>query len=128
MSFKPSPNPEEIDKLIKQKADELKELMDTSKPFLNPKLTIHDLAQEINIPSHQLSRVINTEFHCNFFEFINSYRIEEFKRNVLSPGIEKFTILALAFDCGFNSKSAFNRIFKEYTGITPGEFMKMHSR
>jgi AraC-like DNA-binding protein len=113
-------------RLFKQKAAELKQIMVTSKPFLNPKLTIHDLAQNVHIPPHQLSKIIYQEFHCNFFEFINSYRIQEFKQKAFSREFRNLTILAIALECGFNSKSSFNRIFKESTGITPGEFLKHH--
>ncbi len=112
--------------LFKQKANELKKVMITSKPFLNPTLTIHDLAQNIQIPSHQLSKIIYLEFHCNFFEFVNSYRIQEFKHKAHSREFRNLTILGIALECGFNSKSSFNRIFKESTGITPGDFLKHH--
>jgi AraC-like DNA-binding protein len=113
-------------RLFKQKAAELKQIMVTSKPFLNPKLTIHDLAQNVQIPPHQLSKIIYQEFHCNFFEFVNSYRIQEFKQKAFSSEFRNLTILAIALECGFNSKSSFNRIFKESTGITPGDFLKHH--
>jgi len=112
--------------LFKQKAAELKQVMLSSKPYMNPKLTIHDLAQSVQIPPHQLSKIIYFEFKCNFFEFINSYRIQEFKDKAFSREFRNLTILAIALECGFNSKSSFNRIFKESTGITPGEFLKHH--
>jgi len=115
-----------VQQLYRQKASELKQVMETSKPYLNPRLAIHDLASGINIPPYQLSKIINLEFHSNFFEFVNSYRIEEFKERISSGEHRNLTILAIAFECGFNSKSAFNRIFKESTGITPGDFIKHH--
>jgi AraC-like DNA-binding protein len=111
---------------FKQKAAELKQVMISSKPYLNPKLTIHDLAQSVQIPPHQLSKIIINEFKCNFFEFVNSYRIQEFKDKAFSKEFRNLTILAIALECGFNSKSSFNRIFKDSTGITPGDFLKHH--
>jgi len=111
-------------RLFEQKSMEIKEFMINSKPYLNPKLTIQDLARDIEVQPHQLSKIINKEFHSNFFEFVNSYRVEEFKKKVCSGEFENLTILGIALECGFNSKSSFNRVFKESTGITPGDFMK----
>ncbi|MDA3893715.1 MAG: helix-turn-helix domain-containing protein [Salinivirgaceae bacterium] len=105
-------------------ANDLKILMTKEKPFLDPTLTIHQLANQINLPSHQLSKVIHKGFQKNFFEFINEYRINYFKKLANAPKYKNFTILGIAFESGFNSKSAFNRIFKEQTGQTPGEFKK----
>lgn len=113
-------------KKYKQEAAQLREVMLNKKPYIEPSLTIYDLAQMIDIPPHQLSKVINTEFHCNFFEFVNSYRIEEFRQKVFSGEFKNLTILGIALECGFNSKSSFNRIFKESTGLTPGDFIKHH--
>ena len=116
----------ETQKIYKEKATELNRLMKESKPYLNPKLTIHDLAQSLSIPPHQLSKIINKEFHSSFFKFVNAYRIDEFKQLAFSKEYKNLTILGIALECGFNSKSAFNRIFKETTGITPGDFIKHH--
>lgn len=116
------------EKHFKKEALLLRELMKNEKPYLEPSLTIHDLSSSMKMPAHQLSKVINKEFHCNFFEFINQYRIEDFKERAFSPGYKNMTILAIAFDCGFNSKSAFNRIFKDLTGLTPGDYIKNHKQ
>ncbi len=115
-----------IPKNVKGKAQELKQLMERRQPYLNPTITIFELAKLINMQPHQLSKLINKEFSCNFFEYINSYRIESFKKCMLENKFKDFTLLGVAFECGFNSKSAFNRIFKEQTGLTPGEFKKQH--
>ncbi len=63
----------------------------------------------------------------NFYSYINAFRVEEFKERVVSQKYTHLTILAIALDCGFNSKSTFNRIFKQATGITPNEFVKSHT-
>ncbi len=113
-----------IQKKFNGKAAELKELMENKKPYLNPTLTIYELARLIDMQPHLLSKLINKEFNCNFFEFINKYRIESFKNDLISDKYKEFTLLGVALECGFNSKSSFNRIFKEQTGITPGEYKK----
>ena len=122
------PKNQQNEKHFKQEALQLKELMKTEKSYLEPSLTIHDLAAKMDMPAHLLSKVINKEFHCNFFEFVNKYRIEDFKQRAFSTKYKNLTILAIALDCGFNSKSAFNRIFKDVTGLTPGSYIKSHKQ
>jgi AraC-like DNA-binding protein len=107
-----------------EKVSELKRVMDRNKPYLNPALTIYELAKLVDIQPHQLSKLISHEFKCNFFEFINQYRIDIFKKYIFDSKYKDYTLLAVALECGFNSKSAFNRIFKEQTGQTPTEFKK----
>jgi len=109
-----------------EEANKIKVFMEKEKPYLNPALTIHDLSEKIELPVYQLSKTINKAFHKNFFEFVNSYRIDEFKTKVCLKEFKNYTILGIALECGFNSKSAFNRIFKEQTGFTPGEFRKIN--
>lgn len=98
--------------------------MDAEKPYRNPELTIQDLADKINIQKHHLTFIINTGLHKNFFNFVNEYRVEEFKQRVANPNFNHLTLLAIAFDSGFNSKSSFNNIFKNITGQTPSEYKK----
>jgi AraC-like DNA-binding protein len=62
----------------------------------------------------------------NFYDYINTLRIEEFKRLISIPDNQKFTFMALAYDCGFNSKSAFNRFFKKSTGLSPSAYIRKH--
>jgi AraC-like DNA-binding protein len=103
-------------------AERLADHMKASKPHLNPDLSLALLAKEIGISSHYLSQVINERFNMSFFDFINKYRVEEFKERVADPKNRNFSILGIALDCGFNSKSAFNRIFKQTTGLTPTQY------
>jgi len=98
--------------------------METNKPYLNSQLSISDLAKQLKIPSNHLSQIINEQIGKNFFEFINSYRVEEVKLQISGNKEKRFTLLAIAFDSGFNSKSSFNSIFKKQTGLTPKEYMK----
>jgi AraC-like DNA-binding protein len=108
----------------KQHAEKLKEHMRTEKSFLNPELSLARLSDELNISSHYLSQVINEQFALNFFDFVNRYRVEEFKEKIKDPAFRNYSLLGIAFECGFNSKSAFNRIFKQSTGLTPSQYKK----
>jgi len=112
--------------LTDEKADEyaekLSSYMESAKPYLNPNLTLPQLASEIDISSHYLSQIINDKFQVNFFDFVNKYRVEEVKMKLKDPRSENFSLLGIALDCGFNSKSAFNRIFKKFTNQTPSQY------
>jgi AraC-like DNA-binding protein len=98
--------------------------MAKEKPFLDPALAIDDLATQLGVKRHHLSQVINQEFGQNFFEFVNTYRVAEFKEQVKNGEAGALSILGLAFDCGFNSKATFNQVFKKQEGITPSAFLK----
>lgn len=102
----------------------LRQYMLQEKPYLEPKITIAELSHRTQIPVNQLSKVINEQLGLNFFDFINSYRVEEFKQLVHDNRFEHFTLLGLAFEAGFNSKSTFNAIFKKFTEQTPSEYVR----
>lgn len=93
------------------------------KPYLNRDLTIYDLAAQLKIPRHFLSEVINEHMGKNFYNLVNDYRVEEVKQRMVDPAFRHLTILAIAYDSGFNAKSSFNTIFKEKTGLTPSEYL-----
>ena len=101
---------------------QLSEFMHAEKPYLNPDLTLPQLGSQINITPHYLSQVINEQFEMNFFEYINQFRVEEVKARINNPKFESYSFLGIALDSGFNSKSAFNRIFKKFTNQTPSQF------
>ncbi len=98
--------------------------MENTKPYLDRELTIYDLSRQLDIPRHILSEIINEHMGKNFYNLVNDYRVEEVKMRLESPEYKHLTILAIAFDSGFNSKSSFNTIFKEKTGSTPSEYLK----
>ncbi len=109
--------------------DELEEMlpiiikyMQDEKPFLEPELTLQQLAARLSLKPKMLSLVINEKLGRNFFDFINHYRIEEAKRMLTNPEDKKITILEVLYEVGFNSKSSFNTLFKKYTGLTPSAF------
>ncbi len=94
------------------------------KPYLNSTVSLNIIAQDFGIASHHLSQVINDQFGDNFYDFINKYRVEEFKTRIEKSEHKQYNLLSLALECGFNSKSAFNRVFKKLTDQTPSEYIK----
>ena len=105
-----------------QYTDKLNNLMVAEKPFLNPNLTLLQLASELGISTHYLSQIINEKLNFNFFDYVNRFRVEEVKAKINNPKFENYSLLGIAFDSGFNSKSAFNRIFKKFTNQTPSQY------
>ncbi|GGF20672.1 helix-turn-helix domain-containing protein [Flavobacterium limi] len=102
----------------------LNQLMQEEKLYKNSELTLAELAQKLNVHPNILSQVINSAEQKNFYDYINYQRVEEFKRIIAFSENQKFTLLSLAFECGFNSKTAFNRNFKKVTGRSPSEYLK----
>ncbi|HNP23950.1 MAG TPA: AraC family transcriptional regulator [Panacibacter sp.] len=105
----------------------IQQYMQLHKPYLDPELTLDDLSVKMKLKPKIVSQIINEMLEQNFFEFINTYRIEEAKRLLTKPKDKKITVLEVMYDVGFNSKSSFNTLFKKYTGITPTEFRKQHA-
>ncbi len=101
---------------------QLEQFMTFEKPFKESELTLNQLAKQMNLNPNQLSQVINSETGKTFYHYINTYRINEFLHLLSLPENKKFTFLALAYDCGFNSKTTFNKYFKIQTGKTPSEY------
>ncbi|NOS91919.1 MAG: AraC family transcriptional regulator [Cyclobacteriaceae bacterium] len=110
-----------------QLLNQLREYMNTHKPFLNSELTLSELAKNLNISRSQLSALINEGIGDNFYDFINKYRVEEVKRLMVDPAAKNFNLLGIALEAGFKSKSTFNLIFKRFTGLTPTEYRKNKS-
>ena len=102
----------------------LYEYMKNEQPYLSSTLSLYQLAKQMDVSSHYLSHILNNRIRKNFYEFVNHYRIDEVKRRIASDHHSKYTILAIALDCGFNSKATFNRTFKNYTGYTPSQFQQ----
>lgn len=98
------------------------EYMEHDKPYLNRDLSIQDISEHTGIPRHHITQVLNEVYERNFFTFINEYRVKEVISRFNDSKNNNFTILAIAFDSGFNSKTTFNSIFKSQTGMTPSEY------
>ncbi len=99
--------------------EKLENYMQSNKPYLDSDLTIADLAEKLDIPKHYVTEIINKRFENNFFMYINSYRIEEAKKKLSDEMYSGHSIIRIAYDCGFNSKSTFNAVFKKFTDVTP---------
>ena len=98
--------------------------MEEDKLYLQPGLCLADLSNTLNIPAHHITQTLNEYAGVNFYDFVNGYRVDEFKRKIAASENEEFSLLGIALDCGFNSKSSFNRIFKKTTRLSPSEYTK----
>ena len=107
---------------IKENAAKLEKVIAEERPYLDPDITLRKLAKTVGLNSSKLSETINKGFGKNFNDFINEHRIETVKR--LIETTPNSTLLEIAFESGFNSKATFNRSFKKFTGISPGEYVK----
>jgi len=104
--------------------EKLLAFLTTDKPYLEAELTIAELAERVDIPAHYLSQIINEKLDCSFLDFINEYRVEEAKEKLRDENYENYTIISVAYEVGFNSKSAFYNAFRKFTGRTPSQFRK----
>jgi len=115
-------------KISEKKSNEIKDSlirhMTEEKPFLNPELKQADVAIVLNFSVHEISQVLNSQMQLNFSDFVNSYRIEEVKERIESGKYKKYTVSAIAEQCGFNSKTTFYRAFKKSMGVSPSEYFK----
>ncbi len=118
--------------LSAERADEaaarLRALLDEEHVYRESGLTLPALARRMELSPHNLSEVINTRFGQNFFDLVNSCRVREVCERLSDPAARQFTILAIAFDAGFNSKTSFNTIFKRHTGMTPSAYRDARSK
>jgi AraC-like DNA-binding protein len=105
----------------KEIKNKILQYFDDARPYLQSDLSMDFLAAELKVPKHQLTEVLNTEIGSNFFQFVNSYRIEAVKA-MLADRNNKYSIEAIGYECGFNSKSTFFTVFKNLTGQTPQEY------
>ena len=121
--LQPDPETDDVDEVKSEIATRLNSLMEKERLYLQPELNLRELAQHLQTSSSQVSAAINQVFQQNFNDYVNSLRIEEFIRLYQMHG-DKFTLLSLAFESGFNSKATFNRAFKKIKGSAPKEFLK----
>lgn len=103
----------------KQILDKLNEYMLNEKPYLNSTLTLRQLAKNIELSSRELSILINNHLNQNFFDYVNTFRIENTKQKLIDLAYKDHTVLELMYDSGFNSKSSFNTAFRKVTGLAP---------
>lgn len=111
------------EKRVREIMLKVKDVMQRDKPYLDPELTLPELAAMTAVPRGELSSAINSHTSKNFYDYINSFRVEEFKE-LLKASESKVNILDISFSAGFNSKSTFNHVFKKMTNLTPTEYKK----
>lgn len=104
-------------------AERINNVMENNKPYLDSELDLTKLSELTGLNPKQVSQTINRSFSKNFYEYINGYRVEAFKQMIARPENKKLTFLALAFECGFKSKSTFNDAFKKVMGKTPSQYV-----
>lgn len=103
----------------------LENSMKTETLFLQANLSLQDLSENVKIPQHHITQTLNIYKKQSFYDYINAYRVEAFINKLQKGDSNKFSLLGIAFDCGFNSKSSFNRVFKNITGKSPSDFKKI---
>jgi len=116
--------PDQLDPRQQHIQDKLTELIETKKVYLRPDLTLQQLATSIKATPTEVSAMINSQYQKNFNQFINDYRVTAFKYNAVNPDNSHLSLLAIAYDSGFNSKATFNRVFKEKVGMSPRAYVK----
>jgi AraC-like DNA-binding protein len=114
------PDQEEMKKIVRA----AQHYMQNGKPWMEPELTVYQLASRLSVKPRLLSQAVNDVLGQNFYDYINRYRIAAAEKLLTNPKDEKITILEVLYEVGFNSKSSFNTLFKKYTGLTPTAFRK----
>ena len=107
---------------LEQLYQRLTAYMETDKPYIDPSLKLSDIASALGCSALKLSQTLNMYAHHNYYDFINSYRLEEFKRRLADKAYSRYTLIALSEQCGFK-KSSFFSTFKKMMGITPAEYL-----
>jgi AraC-like DNA-binding protein len=102
--------------------DKLKSTMEKTEIWKNPELSVADLSRETKIQKHYITQLLNENLNKNFYTFVNEFRTKGAQEMLRSKEFKNWSIVAIAYECGFNSKSAFNNFFKKFTGMTPSEY------
>lgn len=114
---------EKISQKILEKKDLISTYMQTKKPYLDPDITLVTLAKQLQMSREEFSEIINKGFHLKFNDFINGYRIEAIKKMLSENKQAELSLSGIAFECGFNSKATFNRVFKKMTQLSPSDYI-----
>ncbi len=113
----------DVSKDYSETINKLTQLMEQEQPYLDPELNLAKLSSLIKTKPELISEVLNSSLNQNFFDYINKYRIEEFKLRYLSEENKHLSIIGIAYDCGFNSKAAFYRAFNKFEGMSPTAYI-----
>lgn len=106
--------------------DQLKQLLEADKLYLNPELSLKTVADLLNTNTKYLSQVVNHQAGINFQQFVNLYRVKEAKHKIVKDSFSNLTLYGIALQCGFKNKSTFYKVFKEVTGYTPKDFVRIN--
>jgi AraC-like DNA-binding protein len=120
LNASPSPSITKVDAFITT----LLRNMEEKQPYLDPEITISRLSELLDVRIEFLSEVLNSRLNQNFFDFINKYRVEEFKIQSILQANSHLSIMGIAYNCGFNSKASFYRAFKKFEGISPTDYIE----
>ena len=115
------------DEQIASVIEGLTQHLEKDKPWIRSDLTIDDLSDNINIPKHHLSHAISAGLNTSFYDLLNNYRVEEVKRRLKAGATNNYSLMGIATESGFGSKSSFYRIFKKKTGSTPSDYLKQNN-
>jgi len=121
-----APIPSKLSDNTEMYHERLLKVMSEKALYRDPDFSLEMLAKEMDLSKGYLSRIINTKEEKNFFDFVNYYRVEEVKRKLMDKSFDHFSIIAIALEAGFKSKSTFNSVFKKMTGTTPSKYKKNH--
>ncbi len=100
----------------------IRQLFEEEQVFHDPELKVQSIAKRFGVTTHNISQTINLKANKPFYDFVNQFRVEELKKQLINPEMKKYTILALGLESGFNSKASLNRVFKQHVGQTPKEY------
>ncbi|MFK8161295.1 MAG: helix-turn-helix domain-containing protein [Lewinella sp.] len=117
-SSSPGTTPSIDEALLQQ----ITQAMATEKFYLDPRLNLKTFAAKLKVPPRTVSEHLNHGLDCSFIDFVNRHRVEEVKQRLQTEDLELYSILGIALESGFNSKATFHRVFKQFTGVPPGEF------
>jgi AraC-like DNA-binding protein len=113
---------------IQNQVEKINQLMTLEKIYLNENLNLREFASHLKADPNLISFILNNHLGGNFYDFVNRYRIEEVKHKLNNPDYKHLSLLGIALESGFNSKTTFNRVFKQIIGITPTEFQKKNTQ
>ncbi len=112
---------------VRELEQRLNEQLAGAELFLNPNLTLRDMAEAVGSTEKKVSYLLNQNLQTNFYELINKYRVEKFKTEITNPDNKSLSLVGIAHNCGFPSKSSFYRAFRAHTAMSPSEYAKRHS-
>ncbi|SHJ09427.1 helix-turn-helix domain-containing protein [Aquimarina spongiae] len=118
--------PTNLNNLTKRKNDQIRivNLFEIDKIHLNDNLNLKIFSESVSLPSNYVSEIINQKFNCSFKKLVNQYRLKEAKEIIKRDKDNKLKLIEIAYDSGFNNKVSFYRVFKEFEGIAPSEYIK----